>query len=657
MRHFLTLFLIFCSCSNIFGQNFEFGRISISDFSKTPLDSNANAIVLKEFGQSSVFVDDYDHRIKLMHEYHVLIRVNNKEGFKKANFEVPSYKRGSYISDHLDELKAVTYNLENGEVKQTALEKKKVYTENHSAYLELNKFTLPNIKEGSIIEVSYRTLEQDLFNFKTWEFQDDIPKLQSQYIAIIPASFTYNVVLRGPYKLADQKGEVLKEYIFLDGMRMDCSKITYAMANIPAFVEEDFMTSPKNFKSAIYYELESIFYPSTGVKKTFSKTWKDVDTELMNEKTFGGQLKKTELFKTTLSTLLRPNDTKLVKANKIYDYIKKQIKWNNYLGKYAESGIEKALEKRTGNIGDINLSLVTALQAADLDAYPIILSTRRNGNPNSLFPVLSDFDYVIACVDIEGIKYKLDASNIYLPFGSLPLQCLNERGRIIYSKKSSDWFPLTSEEISEQYYTLTGALNDQGQIEGTLTIRSQGNKGLLKRQHIAKFNSLEEYWEKLDEEMPNISFTNAKIEHLEQLDQVLNEEFDVILEVNKQSGNSILSLAPNIIDRISYNPFKIQDRTYPVDMGFKSKIQYNIQLEIPEQYEVTDKPQNVSLTLPESAARYKYLTQMNGNKLEVLGSLSFNKAIFTVDEYFSLKELYSRIIQQQKLDIRLTTKK
>lgn len=658
MRHFLTLFLIFYFCPNIFGQNFDFGRVNVSDFSTTALDSNANAIVLKEFGQSSVFVDDYDHRIKLMHEYHVLIRINNKEGFKKANFEIPSYKRGSYIRDHLDELKAVTYNMENGQINRTELESKKVFKENYSTYLDLNKFTLPNIKEGSIIEVSYRTLEQDLFNFKTWEFQDDIPKLQSQYIAIIPASFTYNVVLRGPYRLDDQKkGEVLKEYLFLDGVRMDCSKLTYAMSNIPAFVEEDFMTSPKNFKSAIYYELESIFYPSTGVKKTFSKTWKDVDTELMNEKTFGGQLKKTDLFKTTLSTLLSPDDSKLVKANKIYDYIKKQIKWNNYVGKYSENGIEKALEKRTGNIGDINLSLITALQAADLDAYPIILSTRRNGNPNSLFPVLSDFDYVIACVDIDGVKYKLDASNSYLPFGSLPLQCLNERGRIIYSKKSSDWFPLASEEISEQYYTLTGVLDDQGQIKGTLIISSQGNKALLKRQHIAKFNSLEEYWEKLDEEMPNISFTNAKIEHLNELDQVLNETYDITLDVNKQQENNILSLAPNVIDRISYNPFKIQDRTYPVDMGFKSKLQYNIQLEIPEQYEVTDKPQNVSLALPESAARYKYITQLTGTKLEVMGSLSFNKPIFTVDEYFSLKELYSRIIQQQKLDIRLTTKK
>lgn len=354
---------------------------------------------------------------------------------------------------------------------------------------------------------------------------------------------------------------------------------------------------------------------------------------------------------------MSPTDSKLEKAKKIYNYINKQIKWNNYLGKYAESGIEKALEKRTGNIGDINLALVTALLAADLEAYPIILSTRRNGTPNALFPVLSDFDYVIACVDVDGVKYKLDASNPYLPFGELPLQCLNERGRIIYSKKSSDWFPLTVEESSDVNYVLEGVLDEQAKIKGKLTISSRGNKAFLKRQHIAKFNSLEEYWEKLDEEMPNVTLTKSSIQNLEEIDQLLIEEFDVIVDVSKQMEQDILLLAPNIIDRISYNPFKAQERTYPVDMGFKSKTLYSVKLTIPDRYEIAEKPQNASLALPESTAKYRYVTQVNGNQLEILQSLAFNKPIFSVDEYFSLKELYSRIIQQQKLDIKLIGKK
>jgi len=168
---------------------------------------------------------------------------------------------------------------------------------------------------------------------------------------------------------------------------------------------------------------------------------------------------------------------------------------------------------------------------------------------------------------------------------------------------------------------------------------------------------LEEYWEKLDEEMPNITLTKSSIQNLEDIDQLLIEEFDVILDVSKQMEQDILVLAPNIIDRISYNPFKAQERTYPVDMGFKSKTLYSVKLTIPDHYEIAEKPQNASLALPESTAKYRYVTQVNGNQLEILQSLAFNKPIFSVDEYFSLKELYSRIIQQQKLDIKLIGKK
>ncbi len=116
-------------------------------------------------------------------------------------------------------------------------------------------------------------------------------------------------------------------------------------------------------------------------------------------------------------------------------------------------------------------------------------------------------------------------------------------------------------------------------------------------------------------------------------------------------------LTPNIIDRIAYNPFKIEERTYPVDMGFKTKTQYNILLDLPKNFEVVEKPQNSSLALPESAAKYRYMSKIENGKLEVLQSLAFNKPIFTVDEYFSLKELYSRIIQQQKIDFKISNTK
>src|SRR5690606_13980299 len=101
------------------------------------------------------------------------------------------------------------------------------------------------------------------------------------------------------------------------------------------------------------------------------------------------------------------------------DHIKTWFKWNQYYGKYSDEGIKRALEKRSGNVTDINLSLVAALSAAGVDAEAVVLSTRDNGMVNKLYPILSDFNYVIAKVNIDDQSYFLDATDPLLPFGLL----------------------------------------------------------------------------------------------------------------------------------------------------------------------------------------------------------------------------------------------
>src|SRR5690606_31665583 len=112
----------------------------------------------------------------------------------------------------------------------------------------------------------------------------------------------------------------------------------------------------------------------------------------------------------------------------VFAYIKDRIKWNNYLGKYSEKDVKKALEARSGNIGDINLALISALNAAGFNPDAVILSTRQNGVVGDLYPVITEFDYVIAKLNIGGTDYLLDASEPLLPFGLLPMRCLNGKG-------------------------------------------------------------------------------------------------------------------------------------------------------------------------------------------------------------------------------------
>src|SRR5690606_9627166 len=213
----------------------------------------------------------------------------------------------------------------------------------------------------------------------------------------------------GFYKLTDQQSSLLKDYFLLSGRRIDCSKLTYIMKDIPAFHEESFMLAPKNYKSAINFELMQ-YYSLNGARQNLSKEWKDVDRELLNDRSFGGQFNKDNTFKRISSEIYDKDDSEEEKARKIYHYIKRQIKWNGMYGKYSQYGVKDALEKRSGNIGDINLALITACQSAGIEAYPVLLSTRENGLPKTIHPVISDFNYVVAQIRLNDKNYFLDAS-------------------------------------------------------------------------------------------------------------------------------------------------------------------------------------------------------------------------------------------------------
>ncbi|MEE1944410.1 transglutaminase domain-containing protein [Pedobacter sp. KR3-3] len=646
--------IVLCFLSlHSFAQNFEFGAVTHADFDfdRNTIDSNANAVVLKEYGTTSFYLDDATGRLVLIFEYHTRIKINNKEGFKQANIVIPIHKSDGAEELILD-LNASTFNRNQSGFVQSQMDKKAMFTENRSKYVSLVKFTLPNIKEGSIIEYSYRLQTPFLFNYRTWEFQSDIPKVYSEYVAFIPGNYNYNVSLRGFYKLSDQKSEISKECLRLSGTPVDCSKMTYIMKNIPAFVEEDYMTAPSNFRSAIYFELADVIAMS-GAKQSLTKTWRDVDYELTNDKNFGSQMKRKDVFKDLIPTLTKDAPDELSKAKAIYNYIKKQIKWNNYYGKYSEGNIKAVLENRSGNVADINFSLIAALSAANLDAEAVILSTRENGTVNKLFPVISDFNYVVAKVNIDGTSYLLDASEPLLPFGLLPLRCINDQGRVINLKKPSYWIDLKASQKSVTNYVLIGKLEADGKIKGTITTTTYGYDAFNKRKEIKRYNSIDEYVEKIDESMPKFSINKHQILAVDSVEKPLVEVYEVEFAAHNGASNNQLYINPFFINKISKKPFNLNERTYPVDLGSASDQKISVMISLPGKYEMLEKPKDIAIALPASGGRYIIQSDMVDDKLTVNQILQFNKAIYSPEEYLYLKEFYSKIIQNQKTDVLL----
>jgi len=647
----LTFFALIPWC--LIAQDFAFGSLTPEDIklAKNDLDSFSNAAVLNEYGKAYMLYNDTRGYTELVVDYHVRIKLFNRDGYRYADIALPAYRDESgERMDVLSEIKAVTINIVDGRVVSIPLDKARVYKENVSKYLTHTKFTFPDLQDGSIIEYSYRLVSPHIFNFKTWYLQDDIPKINSLFEAIIPGMYTYNVILRGPYPLTTQDAKLDRGAFRIAGRDIDCSHMTYGMRHIPAFVAEDYMTAASNFKSAIYFELSDM-YRLNGANMKITKEWRDVDRELVTDASFGGQMKRDNVFKSLLPGILKDAPDDLGKAKALYHYIQQHIKWNRYLGKYSENGIKDALEHRSGNVGDINLALIAGLSAAGLDAEAVILSTRDNGVVNDIHPVLSDFNYVVAKVNIGDGYHLLDATDPLLPFGLLPLHCINGKARVVNLKKPSYWIEPTSSQKSTTQYTLTAELLPDGTLKGQLATQSQGYAAHRKRRELAGYNTIEEYIEHVDEQAAGFDILSGEIHGREDLDVPLVEHYEVEMKLYDSLAAEAVFFNPFFVNRVGKNPFNLDERTYPVDMGAAREDRVVMTIKLPDGYLLESKPDDCNLALENKGGRYLTKTQLVGNTFSFSQLLALNHATYPPESYFALKELFSRIIQQEKIDV------
>lgn len=633
-------------------NGFPPGQVSIAELTMKsyPKDTTANAVILEEFGESYIDNGGQHH---LQHYYHVKIKILNSKGFDKANFDIPLYREGS-TRESVSRIEATTHNLDvaRGQIVSTKMDPKKIFTENKTKYMDVVKFTLPNIREGSVIEVRYLLESPYIFKFRSWEFQSDIPKISTEYWARIPGNYIYNITLRGFYKLDKTENELVKDcFTPGGGAKADCSLNKYAMRDVPAFVEEDHMTAKSNFVSAINFELSEIRYFDGRVNKV-TKEWKDVDQELRSHAEFGGQLRRgKELFKDNLIKALAGETDSLKKAVQIYDYIKNWYTWNQYFGKYSDLGIKKAFDNKTGNVADINLALVAALQYAGFQADPVILSTRENGTPVELHPVMSDFNYVVAQVKVQGKPYLLDATEPFLSFGTLPVRCLNGKGRVITSRGPSYWLELAPMARYRQVSLLNLTLQPDGNFKGKVSQATEGYEALQERKKITSFNNQEEYIESLDAKWNKIKILKYEIANLQELDKMLSQSFDVEIEGFDNLNKDKLYLNPFFLGDWGKNPFTSRERLYPVDLGAPIHDQLTVTLEYPDNFVVSNLPPQLVISLPGNGGRYLFSVENLGNKVMMTSILTLNKAIYASEEYPYLKELLSKVAQSYQTSL------
>ncbi|WP_374948139.1 DUF3857 domain-containing protein [Mucilaginibacter sp.] len=653
IKPLLSLLILSAFSLTASAQNFAYGNYSQKemDMKRYEGDTSAHAVVLNEYGTSSMNVMA-DDAVKIVYEYHVKIKILDNKAFDKGTIEIPFYTADSDNWEFVDDIKAITtYKDDNGNVQTAELDPSKIFSTKENKYWSAKKFALPNLRAGAIIEYKYRVTTPYWDKFQAWHFQDDIPKIASVYEVHIPAFWSYNILLRGKLPLTKNVQNVEKSCFSRHGSECDCSHMTYGMENIPAFTQEDYMTSPKNFISAMYFNLSEYTNLSTGAKIMVTREWKDIDYNLKHSDYFGAQLRKKDLLKTYIGPSIAGKTGDLNKAKAVYAYVQKNIKWNGGNTRGSYEGIRKALDNHTGNAADVNLTLVTGLNAAGILAEAVLLSTRQNGKINKLYPVEDEFDYVIARAVIDGTTYLLDATDPMLAFGMLPLHCLNDQGRVMSLDKPSYWIDLAASETKNMSSALDLTLMPNGKLKGKVITYSGGYQGYEKRKAIKKFNTVDEYVENLDERLGKIRILKSSIVNLDTLDMPLREEYEVEIDAFDNINHARLAINPFLFDRITNNPFKLEERNYPVDWGMPSKYWYEVTLHLPEGYSVDSSPQTQAIALPNQGGKFLMMFESADGVYKFSNLRQFSKSIYAPEEYPYLKEFYNKMVAAEKAEL------
>lgn len=648
MKQKLTLLVLIIS-SFCFAQDYNVAmQVSKNDLEQTSYakDSTANALVIYDYGNSFVDEETFWLRFQLKQK----IKILRTEGIERGEIEVKLYK-GKSSKEKILKIRGATYNLEDDKIVKTELTQDAIFEEENEKYT-LVKFVLPNVKVGSVITFSYETQSRFMSKFQPWYFQGSDPVLYSEYNTSIPGNYEYNIKLVGSTPLDVHDTSLKKHCIKINGdVGADCAVAKYVMKNIPAYKPEGFTTTPLNYTARIEYEL-SVIRGFDGSVDKLTKSWSDVDKELKTDKDFGKQISKKSLAKNVLPKEISSINDDLEKAKAIYHFVLDNYKWDQKYERYDVS-VKNTLKDKIGNAFEINLLLENLLTNEGFKIFPILVSTRGNGLATKIYPVLTDFNYLILKTTIGGKDYFLDATDPYLSFGELPYRCLNQYGRLIDLEDGSYWEDIIVKDYSTRLHRVElNSFNDDvfgGVIESTY---SGYHSHDLKRKH---YENPQAYKENVINKYSDISIESHDISDLGKNNYNFEENINFTLEP-EFIGDKIY-LNPFIIKFFEENPFKLQQRTYPIDFGYKDAYSFILSIDLGEDLNILEIPGSVNYALPNKSGTFLFNVENKDNKLTLYFKVKFDKAIYAPEFYDYLKKFMNSIVETQNNTVIVLEKK
>ena len=625
-------------------DKYEFGKISKNDieYNECPFDKTASAVVLFDKGESN-FVRT-ENSFQVVYERVTRIKILSNAGIEWAKVEIPFYQSNN-IYEKVFNLEATAYNFENGQLTQTKLEKESVHEEKMSENWMLKKFAIPNVKVGTVIEYTYKIESEYVFNLRDWEFQWKIPVLFSQYKVSLVPFYQYTFLLQGANKFDEQTSAVATGLEQQFGATKYKDMIhTYIMKNLPAFKDEEFITSAKDYMVKLDFQLSKVIYPD-GFQRDIISTWPLLMKDLSEDDNFGRYLDK--CYKQTSKVFDLKGFTGLTQQQKfdsVLNYVKKNYSWNGKERKYSSKSVKDLMTDKFGNSADINLFAVGLLNGVGVKASPVLISTRSNGKIKYDYPFLDFFNYVGIKADIDSVSVLSDATDILIANDRLPVNCINDRGLIVNDNKGAnkgkvEWVSLYSRTMSKSRSSIFVHLNDSLSTVSIISTFGEYDGLYMRKRYGVDMKTISKYFSDNDY---NVADSTVVIKNMDNFSNPYSLRFTS--EFRPEKIGDKIYLAPFFKEVPQVNPLKQQTRTYPIDMTYAKQRVFNSNIPIPRGYKVEFLP--APKKIKNQQFEMDYNATVVGENVNVSFYYYFKQPVYEAIDYAKIKAYYNELISK-----------
>jgi len=611
--------------------NQPIGKVDLHELNEKvcSIDPGAPAMILLN-QQETELIPIADWEIKSVTKRREKIKIYSRKGFEYANIKFRL--NGSKQIKITDIIGYVHYLDSAGKIVSKKIEKEDIFKNKPSESSSTLAFTFPNLVEGCVVEYAYTVSVKYSLFLPPWYFQSEIPTALATCKLTIPHLFLLQDKITSPLKIEtkrDSKTYSTNDIVFIKD---------YTVRNIPAFKEEPFMSSILDNYQRVEFALRRGLAVSSELRDSVYD-W--AYENLIAKRYLESQLKKTLKGSDSLVEAARKLNSVMEKSDYLSTNLRRILKWDKSETCLPDD-VDECWEQKKGSNADLNVVLLYLLKKSGVTCFPLLVSTRGNGQPDREFVNLGQFNGLDVVVVDSSENYILDLTQANLSSHITPYNILNTSAFLL-DGRGGRWLEVRDNRpLSKQTMVIMSRFDSSGQINGAATTEYFDIAKDLRMKSLDKLDE-QGLLKALQHEHPEILIENAYLNNPQDEQSPLTERFDFKLAVIQT--NEYYYLHPGFLSELKKNPFISETRQTDVDFGTTKTLLIAFNLEMPENFAIEQLPKNITFVKSDSTISLRRISDVNGSTVRSMIRVEYKESQFPKEEYPYLKSYFDKMYE------------